>query len=146
MRAVVQRVNSAKVEVGEVTVGQIERGLLVLVAVHHTDGEKQAQWLANKIVGLRLFCDENGKMNLSLDEIKGQILVVSQFTLYGDCRHGRRPSYSESAEAEKARQLYKYFVECVRQLGLEVQEGEFQAHMHVTLENDGPVTVIVDTP
>ena len=146
MRAVVQRVLNSKVEVDNEVVGQIGRGLLVLVAVHCDYTELEADWLASKIARLRIFSDEDGKMNLSVTDIGGQILVVSQFTLYGDCRKGLRPSYSHSAPPAEASRLYAYFVEQIKRSGLTVQEGQFQAHMQVSLINDGPVTVIIDTP
>ena len=126
--------------------GQIGKGLLVLVAVHKDDTLKSAQWLVNKILGLRLFCDEEDKMNLSVEEVGGNILVVSQFTLYGDCRRGRRPSYSDSAPPAEAEKLYNEFVKLLKESGIGVQEGVFQTHMDVHLVNDGPVTVIVDSP
>ena len=146
MRAVVQRVSSAQVKVeGQVT-GSIGKGLLVLVAVHESDTVKEVKWLAEKVVDLRLFTDANDKMNLSCREIGGELLVVSQFTLYGDCRRGRRPSYCHSASPEKAEPLYDAFVEQLKQSGLRVQVGVFQAHMEVSLVNDGPVTLLVDSP
>lgn len=146
MRAVVQRVASAKVEVAEQITGQIGHGLLVLIAVHEQDTEKDIQWMADKLLALRLFNDEEGKMNLSCQEIGGELLVVSQFTLYGDCRKGRRPSYSHSAPVQLAEPMYHKFVERLKTSGLKVQEGVFQAHMQVSLVNDGPVTVVVDSP
>lgn len=146
MRAVVQRVASAQVRVGEQVTGSIGAGLLVLVAVHESDTVKEAEWLADKIVDLRLFTDTEDKMNLSCREIGGELLVVSQFTLYGDCRRGRRPSYCHSASPDKAEPLYGLFVEQLKRSGLRVQEGIFQAHMEVSLVNDGPVTLIVESP
>lgn len=146
MRAVIQRVSSARVESEGRMSGQIGKGLLVLVAVHKDDTLKSAQWLVNKILGLRLFCDEEDKMNLSVEEVGGNILVVSQFTLYGDCRRGRRPSYSDSAPPAEAEKLYNEFVKLLKESGIGVQEGVFQTHMDVHLVNDGPVTVIVDSP
>ncbi len=140
MRAVVQRVLNSKVEVDNEIVGQISRGLLVLVAVHCDDTEAEAEWLVGKIARLRIFSDKEGKMNLSVTDVGGQILVVSQFTLYGDCRKGLRPSYSHSASPAEASHLYTYFVEQMKRSGLTVQEGQF------SLVNDGPVTVIIDTP
>lgn len=146
MRAVVQRVSSAQVKVeGQVT-GSIGKGLLILVAVHESDTIKEVKWLAEKVVDLRLFTDADDKMNLSCREVGGELLVVSQFTLYGDCRRGRRPSYCHSASPEKAEPLYDAFVEQLKQSGLRVQEGVFQAHMEVSLVNDGPVTLLVDSP
>ncbi len=130
---------------GEVT-GEISQGLLVFAAVRQGDGLKEAKWLAEKIVALRLFNDDEDKMNLSCADIGGQLLVVSQFTLYGDCRRGRRPSYSESAPPSVAEPLYHTFIEMLKNSGLVVKEGVFQAHMEVSLLNDGPVTVMVDSP
>lgn len=145
MRAVVQRVSSARVEVeGEVT-GSIDRGLLVLLGVGQGDTEKQAQWLADKIAGLRIFEDDAGKMNLSVQDIGGSVLVVSQFTLYGDCRKGRRPSFTEAAPPDLADRLYQAFVSHLRSLGIPAETGVFQAKMKVHLVNDGPVTILLDT-
>lgn len=145
MRAVVQRVRSARVEVdGEVT-GAIGRGLLVLLGVGQGDTDKQAAWLAEKIAGLRIFEDADGKMNLSVQDIGGSVLVVSQFTLYGDCRKGRRPSFTEAAPPDVADRLYQVFVSHLRALGVPVETGVFQAHMDVHLVNEGPVTIIVET-
>ena len=146
MRALIQRVASAKVEVEGRVTGEIGRGLLILVAVHESDTEKDVNWLADKVVSLRLFSDDGDKMNLSCLDIGGELLVVSQFTLYGDCRRGRRPSYSHSAAPQLAEPLYQRFVERLQQSGLNVQQGVFQAHMNVSLVNDGPVTVLVDSP
>jgi D-tyrosyl-tRNA(Tyr) deacylase len=146
VRAVVQRVSSARVEVdGEVT-GAIGRGLLVLLGVGQGDADKQAIWLAEKIAGLRIFEDADGKMNLSVQDIGGWILVVSQFTLYGDCRKGRRPSFTEAAPPDLAERLYQVFVSHLRALGVPVETGVFQAHMDVHLVNEGPVTMIVEAP
>lgn len=145
MRAVVQRVSRAQVTVdGEVT-GSIERGLLVLLGVGEADTVDDAKYLAGKIVGLRIFEDGDGKMNLNLSEINGSMLVVSQFTLFGDCRKGRRPSFIAAARPEAADQLYQDFVQIVRQLGIPVGTGRFQQHMDVELVNDGPVTLLVDS-
>lgn len=145
MRAVVQRVSSARVEVdGEVT-GAIGRGLLVLLGVGQGDVDKQAAWLAGKIAGLRIFEDADGKMNLSVQDIGGSVLVVSQFTLYADCRKGRRPSFTEAAPPDVADRLYQVFVSHLRALGVPVETGVFQAHMDVHLVNEGPVTIIVET-
>lgn len=146
MRAVVQRVSSARVEVEGRITGQIGQGLLVLVAVRQGDTSRDAAWLAEKIAGLRLFSDPAGKMNLALADVGGGVLAVSQFTLYGDTRRGRRPSYSEAAPPEVAQALYEDFVRNLSNLGVQVQEGVFQAHMDVHLVNDGPVTVLVDSP
>jgi len=145
MRAVIQRVRAASVEVDGSTVGEITSGLLVLLAVTHTDTENDAAYLARKTAGLRIFNDDAGKMNLSVRDIGGEILVVSQFTLYGDCQKGMRPSYDRAARPEQARELYKFFVEKLRETGTAVATGVFQASMKVTLVNDGPVTVICES-
>ena len=145
MRAVVQRVTEARVEVAGERVGEIGAGLLVLLGVARDDTRDDADYLADKIVNLRVFDDDEGKMNRSLSESGGAVLVVSQFTLYGDVRRGRRPSYSDAAEPEKANQLYEYFVERVRSFGVKVETGIFQAMMKVSLTNDGPVTILVDS-
>lgn len=144
MRAVVQRVSSARVEVdGEVT-GAIERGILVLLGVARDDGEKEAAWIADKIAGLRIFEDDAGKMNLSVEDVGGSALVVSQFTLLGDCHKGRRPSFTSAAPPDRADALYQVVVARLREHGLPVETGVFQAHMAVHLVNDGPVTLILD--
>ncbi len=146
MRAVVQRVGSARVEVDGRVTGRIGPGLVVLVAVRQGDTAREVRWLADKVVNLRLFSDPDGKMNLSARDLHREILVVSQFTLYGDCRRGRRPSYSEAASPEVAVALYEDFVRKLEASGLRIQQGVFQAHMDVHLVNDGPVTVLVDSP
>ena len=145
MRAVVQRVSSARVEIDGEVAGSIGRGLLVLLGVGQGDSEKQAHWLADKIAGLRIFEDDAGKMNLSVEEVGGSALVVSQFTLYGDCRKGRRPSFTGAAPPEEADRLYQVFVNRLKERGLPVATGVFQATMQVHLVNDGPVTVVVET-
>ncbi len=145
MKAVIQRVNSAKVEVEGKSVGAIGRGALVLLGVEKADTELDADWLAEKIVGLRIFEDEAGKMNLSLADIQGELLVVSQFTLAGNCSKGRRPSFDTAAPPEEAKRLYEYFVAKARELGMPVATGIFQANMQVTLTNDGPVTFILES-
>ncbi|HXI93685.1 MAG TPA: D-aminoacyl-tRNA deacylase [Blastocatellia bacterium] len=145
MRAVVQRVTEARVEVAGEAVGEIGAGLLVLLGVARDDTRDDADYLADKIVNLRVFDDHEGKMNRSLSESGGAVLVVSQFTLYGDVRRGRRPSYSDAAEPEKANQLYEYFVERVRSAAVKVETGIFQAMMKVSLTNDGPVTILLDS-
>lgn len=145
MRIVVQRVGRASVSVDGSEVSRIGRGVCVLVGVGEGDSEKDAEWLADKLVNLRIFEDENDKMNLSLLDVGGAALLVSQFTLYGDCRKGRRPSFVGAAGAEEGRRLYDYFVQCVRSFGVEVGCGVFQTHMEVEILNDGPVTLIVDT-
>jgi D-aminoacyl-tRNA deacylase len=145
MRAVVQRVSRARVTVDAHSVGQIERGLTVLVGVGSADVERDAEYLAEKISGLRIFQDSNGKMNHNVSEAKGAVLAVSQFTLYGDARHGKRPSFDAAARPEQARGLFEYFVECVRGQGLRCETGQFQAEMKVELVNDGPVTILLDS-
>ncbi len=146
MRAVVQRVTYAKVEVDGVAVGAIGPGLLVLLGVAKGDVEADADYLAMKISQLRIFSDEAGKMNRSVIEVGGSMLAVSQFTLYGDCRKGRRPGFDAAAPPEEARALYEHFVGAVRATGLRVETGVFQADMAVSLLNDGPVTLIVESP
>jgi D-tyrosyl-tRNA(Tyr) deacylase len=145
MRAVVQRVSRARVEVDGRTTGEIGEGLLVLVGVAKTDAEADAAQLAEKIAGLRLFNDDSGKMNRSVEEVGGAVLVVSQFTLHGDCRKGRRPSFDRAAPAAQAQALYEKFLHVLRHRGLQVETGVFQAMMEVELVNVGPVTLLVDT-
>ena len=145
MRAILQRVNRASVAVASEIVGRIDRGLLILLGVHRTDTAEQSRWLAEKIAGLRIFEDADGKMNLSVQEIGGSILIVSQFTLYADCRKGRRPSFLEAARLEIAEPLYERFANDMRALGIPVSTGRFGADMQVELINDGPATLIVDT-
>jgi D-tyrosyl-tRNA(Tyr) deacylase len=145
MRAVIQRVSGASVEVERRAVGEIGEGVLVLLGVARDDTEVEADYLADKIINLRIFNDEQGKMNLSLADTGGGMLVVSQFTLYGDARRGRRPSYIDAAGPEKANALYEYFVEQVRSRGVRVETGVFQAMMKVRLTNDGPVTILLDS-
>jgi D-tyrosyl-tRNA(Tyr) deacylase len=145
MRAVVQRVSSASVDVEGERIATIGRGLLVLLGVGRADDEGDVAWLADKLVGLRIFPDAHGQMNLALAEVGGEILVVSQFTLLGDCRKGRRPSYSDAAEPDTARRLYALLVERLRALGRPVAEGLFGAMMSVALTNDGPVTLLLDS-
>ncbi|MFA7061429.1 MAG: D-aminoacyl-tRNA deacylase [Pedobacter sp.] len=144
MKAVIQRVTSASVVVDEKTVGEIGRGSLVLLGVEKGDDESQADWLAEKIVNLRIFEDEAGKMNLSLPDIGGSLLIVSQFTLAGNCDKGRRPSFDSAAPPEEGKRLYDYFVDELKRLGLPVATGIFQADMQVSLVNDGPVTFILE--
>ena len=146
MRAVVQRVKQSSVQANNEIVGQIGQGLLVLLGVAKGDNAEDADWLANKIINLRIFEDENGKMNRSLLEIGGELLAVSQFTLLADCRKGRRPSFIKAAEPEKATELYETFVAKVTQKGVAVQTGRFRAMMEVALINDGPVTIIIESP
>ena len=145
MRAVIQRVTQASVRVANDVVGQIDRGLLVLLGVAPDDTDADARQLADKIVQLRIFEDAAGKMNLSLAEQGGAVLVVSQFTLYGDCRKGRRPSFIGAAPPELAEQLYLTFVAAVALHGIRVETGRFRAHMEVALVNDGPVTLILES-
>ena len=145
MRAVVQRVRSASVTIAGETVGAIDAGLVVLVGVTHDDTPEQARWLAEKIVGLRIFNDEAGKMNRDLADVGGAMLIVSQFTLYGDCRKGKRPSFIAAAPPPIAIPLYEAFINGVKALGIAVACGQFGADMQVALVNDGPVTLIVDT-
>lgn len=145
MRAVVQRVSRAQVTVNAEVLGKIGRGLLVLLGVSREDKEKDADYLADKIAGLRIFEDENGKMNLDVAAIAGAVLVVSQFTLYGDVRRGKRPSFDAAADPQRARQLYEYFVERIGASGLPCQTGRFQEMMQVELVNDGPVTILLDS-
>lgn len=145
MRAVVQRVNHAQVTVDGSVVGRIERGLCVLVGVGSEDDETQAAALADKVVGLRIFEDDAEKMNLSLLEVGGKVLAVSQFTLYGDVRKGKRPSFSQALEPVRAEALFEQFCSECRARGAHVETGRFRTHMLVALENDGPVTLLIDT-
>jgi D-tyrosyl-tRNA(Tyr) deacylase len=144
MRAVVQRVKQSSVSVDEKTIAQIGSGLLVLLGVGREDDRQKADWMAAKIVHLRIFEDQDGRLNRSLLDTGGQMLVVSQFTLYGDCRKGRRPSFIQAAGPEAATDLYRYFVRQVRSLGIAVQTGQFRAMMDVSLINHGPVTLILE--
>lgn len=148
MRAVIQRVSKASVTVDEQTIGSIDKGLLILLAVHHDDTTKQVDWLVNKCCGLRIFPDSKDKMNLSIEDIQGQVLVVSQFTLYGNCQKGRRPAFIDSAHPDHANNLYEEFLGQIKTKLTEgrVSSGRFAAKMKVSLVNDGPVTLIVDTP
>ena len=141
MRVLLQRVSRAAVRVGDRTTGAIERGFLLFVGFTHADLEANAAWMAEKVAGLRLFADAEGKMNLALDEVGGAVLVVSQFTLYGDAQKGRRPSFIDAARPEQAIPLYERFVALLRERGLHVETGEFGAMMDVELVNDGPVTL-----
>lgn len=145
MRAVVQRVARARVSVEGRSVGAIDAGLLVLVGVGNDDGEPQARWLADKLAGLRIFEDDGGKMNRSVADVGGAVLVVSQFTLLGDCRKGRRPSFVAAARPEHARPLVEAVADRIASAGVPVATGEFGAHMHMDLVNDGPVTLVIDT-
>ena len=145
MRAVIQRVSRAKVTVNGETTGEIGNGLLVLLGVATEDTDADADYLAEKIVGLRIFEDSDGKMNLSVADTAGAVLVVSQFTLYGDVRRGKRPSFDAAAPPQQARQLYEYFVEKIRAAGLTCETGRFQEMMQVELVNEGPVTILLDS-
>ena len=145
MRAVVQRVTRAKVTVADACSGTIGPGLLVLLGVGEDDTDRDVAYLADKISGLRIFDDEEGKMNMALPDIQGAMLVISQFTLYGDCRKGKRPSYAKAAKPDWAEALYEKFVDEIRKKGIPVETGVFQAEMMVELVNDGPVTIMVDS-
>lgn len=145
MRAVVQRVSRAKVTIAGEVAGEIGRGLLILLGVTHGDTREKGQWLAEKIAGLRIFNDDAGKMNRDISEVGGSILVVSQFTLYGDCQKGRRPSFVDAASPEIAIPLYEAFVNAIKALGIPTATGRFGAMMDVELVNDGPVTLVIDS-
>ena len=145
MRAVVQRVSQASVRVNESVVGAIGNGLLVLLGIGKTDTTVSADYIVEKLLGLRIFEDTEGKMNLSVREVGGAVLLVSQFTLFGDVRRGKRPSFDYAARPEQAKSLYEYVVGKIQQQGLECATGEFQAMMHVSLVNDGPVTILIDS-
>ena len=145
MRAVVQRVASSRVSVDEHITGEIERGLLVFLGVTHEDSSEDVDYLLEKIVNLRIFEDENEKMNLSLKDINGELLVVSQFTLYGDCRKGRRPNFTNAAKPDLANELYEEFIEKASKQNIKVGTGKFGANMMVELTNEGPVTILIDS-
>lgn len=145
MKAVVQRVSKASVTVEGNIIGKIEKGFLILLGITHEDTEKEVLWLANKIKDLRVFEDAEGKMNLSLEEVKGEVLIVSQFTLYGNCMKGKRPSFIEAAKPELAIPLYEKFLDTFRSFSVKTEAGEFGADMKVELLNDGPVTLVIDT-
>ena len=145
MRAVLTRVKSASVTIGGQVVGKIGQGFLILLGVGPDDTEKECRYLADKALGLRIFEDENGKMNLGLEAVQGEVLVVSQFTLYGNCRKGRRPSFTDAANPELGNTLYEKFLDICAELGYPPQHGEFGADMQVESVNDGPVTLILDT-
>ena len=143
MRLVVQRVNNSKVEVDNKVVGKIDKGFTVLVGIGLNDTEKEAEYLAKKLLNLRVFEDENGKMNLNIKDVKGELLLISQFTLYADCSSGNRPSFINAAKPDKANELYEYFCkECEKEI--HVEKGVFGAHMEVTLQNSGPVTILLE--
>lgn len=145
MKIVVQRVKNAQVDVEGKTVGKIDKGFLVLLGVTHNDTEEQADYLAKKLCNLRVFTDENDKMNLSLKDVDGKLLIVSQFTLYADCTGGNRPSFINAAKPDKAEKLYEYFCkQCKEKYNIEVEKGIFGADMKVSLLNDGPVTIIIE--
>jgi D-tyrosyl-tRNA(Tyr) deacylase len=146
MRAVLQRVSSARVTVDQAVVGQIAHGWLVLLGVEHGDTVESVRWLSEKTVHLRAFADDQGKMNRSVLDLAGQVLIVSQFTLAGECRKGRRPSFERAALPDEARKLYELFCDQVASMGVPVERGIFQADMQVALVNDGPVTFVIDHP
>lgn len=145
MRAVVQRVKQAGVSVDGSLLGEIKRGLVILLGVGQEDREEDADYILSKIINLRIFEDKDGKMNLSLKDVKGEMLVISQFTLYGDCRKGRRPSFVMAAEPSMAERLYNYFIDEGKRAGINVVSGKFQAMMDVSLINEGPVTILLDS-
>ncbi len=145
MRALIQKVKRASVSINNIVVSEIGQGLLVFVGITHGDTVKDMEYIADKTVGLRIFEDNEGKMNLSLEDVKGEILVVSQFTLYGDVRRGKRPSFTESAGGDFAENMYLNFIEEIKNRGFDVKTGEFGADMQVELINDGPVTIQIDS-
>jgi D-tyrosyl-tRNA(Tyr) deacylase len=145
MRAVVQRTDRSSVTVDSAVIANAGCGLTVLLGVAGDDTEEDARYLTEKIVNLRIFPDNEGKMNLSLIDSKGELLVVSQFTLYGDCRKGRRPSFDQAAKPDKAKELYEVFIRLCREAGIAVSQGQFQTHMIVALDNNGPVTMLLDS-
>jgi D-tyrosyl-tRNA(Tyr) deacylase len=145
MRAVVQRVKRCSVEVDGKIVGSIGKGLLVLLGIKNDDSKRDIEYIKDKILNLRIFEDDRSKMNLSLKDVSGQIMIVSQFTLYGDCRKGRRPSFIKAASPETAQGIYMDFVEEIKSTGIYVQQGVFQAHMDISIVNEGPVTIILDS-
>lgn len=145
MRAVVQRASKASVTINGQETGKIEAGLVVLLGIHPDDTPKEVDWMADKLIHLRIFADSDGKMNLSATDIGADMLIVSQFTLYGDCRKGRRPGYSAAAPPDIAEPIYQELVAAVRQRGIHVETGTFQAEMQVELVNDGPVTLLLDS-
>ena len=143
MKLIVQRVDNAKVEVDKRTVGKINKGYMVLIGIGEKDTEKEADYLVRKLINLRVFEDENGKMNLNIKDVEGELLLISQFTLYADCSNGNRPSFTNAAKPEKANSLYEYFCnKCSEEVN--IQKGIFGAHMEVSLKNNGPVTIILE--
>tara|TARA_B100001750_G_scaffold122325_1_gene97060 strand:- start:84 stop:530 length:447 start_codon:yes stop_codon:yes gene_type:complete len=145
MIAVLQRVTTGKVKIGDRIVGDIDNGLVILLGVHRDDKEEDIIFLADKVIGLRIFNDNNGKMNISLQDAEGSVLVISQFTLCGDWRKGRRPSFTKAADPDKGKLLYEGFIDAVRSRGINVETGEFGAAMDVSLVNSGPVTFVLDS-
>ena len=144
MKLVIQRVKNAKVEVDKKVVGKIEKGFLVLIGITHDDTEKEADYLARKLCNMRIFEDENEKMNLALKDVDGQLLIISQFTLYANCESGNRPSFTEAAKPEMAEKLYNYFCKKCEEYNIHVEKGIFGADMKVSLLNDGPVTIVIE--
>lgn len=144
MRALIQRVNSCQVDVEDKAYSEIGKGILVLLGIKSGDTAEEINYVVDKIKNLRVFEDENGKMNLSLLDVKGQVMIVSQFTLYGDCKKGRRPSFISAAKPEEAEKLYEAFVSTFRKSDLVVKTGVFQSHMNIKLNNDGPVTILIE--
>ena len=144
MKLVIQRVSSAKLEVDGKIVSEINKGMLVLLGISNTDNGSQIEWLAKKLVDLRIFADENGKMNLSIKDVQGEILLVSQFTLYASCKKGRRPDFNNAARPDIAEKLYLEFAEELKKNGIKPRLGIFRAHMNISLTNDGPVTIILE--
>ncbi|PIR93212.1 D-tyrosyl-tRNA(Tyr) deacylase [Candidatus Falkowbacteria bacterium CG10_big_fil_rev_8_21_14_0_10_43_10] len=145
MRTIIQRVKKASVKVEGEIIGEIRQGLLVLLAVHEDDTEKDIEWMAGKVMNLRIFGDDQQKINKSVQDVGGEILVVSQFTLYGDCKKGNRPSFIKSARPEKAKECYEKFVAKIKETGVKTETGKFQEHMEVELVNDGPTTIIIES-
>lgn len=146
MKAVIQRVTSASVSVDDSVIGSIGNGLCILLGVTHDDTENDVEWMVNKIIGMRIFEDMEGKLNRSLVDVEGAVLLISQFTLYGDCRKGRRPSFIKAARPETANVLYEHCRDLFIQKGVHVETGKFQSYMQVSINNDGPVTLILDSP
>ena len=144
MKILIQRVKKANVKVDNKTVGEIEKGMLVFVGITHNDTKKEAEYLSNKLCNLRIFEDENGKMNLSIKDVKGKILIISQFTLYANCEKGNRPSFSDAGNPEMANELYEYFCTKCEEKEIEIQKGIFGENMEVNLTNDGPVTIMLE--